>query len=281
MPKGFKMTEETRRRMREAHTGLRLSEETKEKLRAQRLGWKMTEESKQKMRESWARRKESGWNWPLGARERASMSHKGLLRSPEHCQHLSQALKGRAFSESHKRRLSEAKMGRPGHRHTDEWKQMMSKVQTGRIFSSETIAKMAKAKVGVYDGENNPFFGKHHTPEAMAKILRNRSGARPNKVETQLAALITESRLPYRYVGDGQFILGGKCPDFLNVNGKKQVIELFGTYWHDVFDVAERTEHFRQYGFDTLVIWEDELKDPERVRAKVAKFSRRHHATAT
>lgn len=28
--------------------------------------------------------------------------------------------------------------------------------------------------------------------------------------------------------------IGGLCPDFVNCNGKKVIIELFGDYWHDL-----------------------------------------------
>ena len=157
-------------------------------------------------------------------------------------------------------------------------------------YSEETLRKMGTDKAG----KSSSMKGKHfplevaienrrralsywQDPEYVFKQMKAR-GVKPNKPEHKLIVLIEENNLPYKYVGDGQFILGGKCPDFLNVNGKKQVIELFGTYWHDILDIARRTEHFRQYGFDTLVIWEDELKDRQKVTAKIKRFS---HATAT
>jgi len=34
----------------------------------------------------------------------------------------------------------------------------------------------------------------------------------------------------WRYTGNGDTLIGGKSPDFLNVNGQKAVIELFGDY---------------------------------------------------
>ena len=33
--------------------------------------------------------------------------------------------------------------------------------------------------------------------------------------------LINKYNLPYKYTGNGKFILGGKNPDFVNVNGEK------------------------------------------------------------
>lgn len=98
--------------------------------------------------------------------------------------------------------------------------------------------------------------------------------AKPNYPEQGLIHLFQEYNLPFRYVGGGEVILGGKCPDFINSDGKKQLIELFGTYFHDLLDAARRTEHFRQYGFTTLIIWEDELGNQPRLVKKIRKFTR-------
>jgi len=96
---------------------------------------------------------------------------------------------------------------------------------------------------------------------------------KPNQSEQFLIDLFKEHNLPFKYVGDGQVALGGKYPDFINTDGKKQLIEFFGIYWHPLFDIAKRTEHFRQYGFSLLVIWEDELDNPKRLLMKVKKFA--------
>jgi hypothetical protein len=45
-----------------------------------------------------------------------------------------------------------------------------------RNFSEETIEKMRQAKVGVFDGENNPMYGKHHTQETRNKISAKKQG---------------------------------------------------------------------------------------------------------
>lgn len=101
---------------------------------------------------------------------------------------------------------------------------------------------------------------------------------KPNKKEIALQEMVNQLNLPYQYVGDGQFILGGRCPDFLNTNGQKKLIELFGTHWHDSKyfpnrgDSQERIDYFAQYGFDTLVIWEKELKNPDDLKDKLVKF---------
>jgi transposase-like protein len=115
-------------------------------------------------------------------------------------------------------------------------------------------------------------------PESV-KALMKKLGIRPNKSEEKLATLL-DNNFPgeWRYVGNGEVIIGGKCPDFINVNGKKKLIELFGAPWHDIFDVARRVEHFKQFGFDTLIIWTEELKDESRLKSKIIKFCKRRQS---
>ena len=81
----------------------------------------------------------------------------------------------------------------------------------------------------------------------------------------------------WKYTGDGYTWIGGKCPDFLNVNGQKAIIEMFGDYWHGEKRTGktkeesegERIKHFAKYGFKCLVIWQHELKNENEVRNKI------------
>jgi G:T-mismatch repair DNA endonuclease (very short patch repair protein) len=75
--------------------------------------------------------------------------------------------------------------------------------------------------------------------------------------------------------------LGGKIPDIVNVNGKKQVIELLGTYWHGE-KITGRTKeqeedflksHYSKYGFDCLIVWESELDNPIQLNQRIQNFS--------
>lgn len=110
---------------------------------------------------------------------------------------------------------------------------------------------------------------------ATTDRLRKLAAERPNKSEVALAKVIERNRLPYRYTGDGSVWIGGRNPDFINVNGKKQLIELFGEHWHPIFDVAEKVNLYKEYGFDCLIIWEEELKDEEKLVKKLKKFARK------
>lgn len=101
-------------------------------------------------------------------------------------------------------------------------------------------------------------------------VAQNR---KPNTKETTLNKLLNKNfPKEYKYVGDFQFFLGGKNPDFINVNGQKKLIELYGSYWHKDDDPKERINHFKKYGFDTLIIWEQELKNISKLERKLDKF---------
>ena len=95
----------------------------------------------------------------------------------------------------------------------------------------------------------------------------------PNKAEQKLNKILS-GLFPeeYKFVGDFQFTMGGKCPDFLNVNGQKKVIELFGNYYHKRGEEAGRIQHFKKYGFDCLIVWENELKEVTTLTEKLINF---------
>lgn len=83
----------------------------------------------------------------------------------------------------------------------------------------------------------------------------------------------------YKFIGDGKVIIDGFNPDFINTNGQKKIIELYGDYWHNRKEVKERDKRriksYKKYGYKTLIFWEYELKEPEHVIAKVIEFNTR------
>jgi very-short-patch-repair endonuclease len=94
----------------------------------------------------------------------------------------------------------------------------------------------------------------------------------PNKPEVFLQQFFDEN-FPdqVRFVGDGQLIITGKCPDFVHVS-KPLLIELFGDYWHKPEEVEPRIKLFESQGYKTLVIWEHELKDIPKLILKIQGF---------
>lgn len=78
----------------------------------------------------------------------------------------------------------------------------------------------------------------------------------------------------WRYVGDGKFWISNMNPDFIKPN-TNMLIELFGEYWHKGENPQNRIDLFKKYGFNCLVIWENELKDKTTLETKIIKYNRR------
>ncbi len=147
-------------------------------------------------------------------------------------------------------------------------------MQRGKHVSPKTEFKKGNVPWWIKRGLKNPA----KIPSILKKMLNIRT---PNKIEMKLMSIIKKNLLPFKFVGNGDFILGGKCPDFLDTNGKKKVIELFGSYWHSplfnpkvnwnrTYDVT--IKHYRKYGFDCLIIWDYELKRKDNVINKIENF---------
>lgn len=128
--------------------------------------------------------------------------------------------------------------------------------------------KIARSKLG----DKNPT----KRPEVKAKLrlarMKQRIPTHHTKCELEFLSLCEKNNLPFEYVGDGSFWVGRLNPDFKNNNGEKKVIEVFGDYWHKGEDPKDRIDAFGRLGYDCMVIWEHELKNPNSVIEKIKKF---------
>lgn len=119
--------------------------------------------------------------------------------------------------------------------------------------------------------------------EKQLKAILKGLNLSPNKPEKFLTKLLQEL-FPnqWKYTGDGtnkDSIVAGKCPDFINVEQKK-IIEFNGNYWHGQErtgrtkkeEEQQRVDLFAQEGYQTLIIWEHELKDINLLEEKIIKF---------
>ena len=75
----------------------------------------------------------------------------------------------------------------------------------------------------------------------------------------------------WRFVGDWQFLVGTKCPDFWN--GDHKLIELFGNFWHRREDESKRIDFFKENGYKCLVVWTHEIRNPDILKSKIEEFS--------
>jgi len=175
--------------------------------------------------------------------------------------------------------ISEAKKGKPfelagwNRGLTKETSESVAKVANDKERSEKIRQKMLGRKITWADKISITKKKQMQDPEYVRRIF-TACGTRPNKPEKKLTALLNR-HFPkeWKYVGIGELVIGGKNPDFTNINGKKQLIELNGEYWHQNDDPEERIAWFKKYGYDTLIIWTKELKDEEAVIQKVRDFS--------
>ena len=100
----------------------------------------------------------------------------------------------------------------------------------------------------------------------------------PNKPEILLIKLLANLlSKEYKFVGDGKLIVGGFCPDFVNKDNNK-IIEFYGDYWHNRGDWSKRDigrlKEYKKAGYKTLIIWEHELKDLNKLKNKILEFNK-------
>jgi very-short-patch-repair endonuclease len=212
-------------------------------------------------------------------------------------------LRGRARSsesiEKQRKSMSGPNGPNCGKARSAETKKRIKEALVGKKRSPESIAKQKEhmsdqsgPKNHMYGrtGSNNPNYGKPawnrgipHSAATMEKLVPKllltlkRLGKNSfNKSERRLDAILKDI-LPgeYKFVGDGEVIIAGKCPDFINVNGKKKIIEFNCEYWHkDHLKDARRAKLFKRYGYQTLFIWDRELKATDVLKTRILEFNK-------
>ena len=121
----------------------------------------------------------------------------------------------------------------------------------------------------------NPVYRRHREKAWRTwweSVARKRAFiASPNKLERKVQKALNQwFPKEWRY-NRGIVVLDGMVPDFVNVNGRKAVIEVNGDYWHrTVHPENRKPARYRRLGYRCVVIWEREFKrDPSILRRKV------------
>jgi hypothetical protein len=243
-----------------------------------------------------------------------SQSNTGKIRPSDWSRHISEAKRGKPSSmkgvpqpsssykrsEETKRRMSEGRK-----RMLAEHPEIMESVSrkltmrkglvTNRVISQETRDKMSQSK--------QRYLREH--PEAIERLSDSRRGKpnrafsrivkelwrqnyyipilvearkfKPNKQEIALGKIIDEV-CPGMFKYNGDYSLGialnRSIPDFVNINGKKQIIEFFGTYWHKQEGRGEddKVAKYKEVGWNCLVVWDKELKQTDALKNKIRAF---------
>lgn len=142
---------------------------------------------------------------------------------------------------------------------TDETKRRISVAAKGKTKSDEHKKKISEVMKNQWkDAE----YAKKH-------LVFNS----PNKQEIKLMGILNQLYPgEWKFVGNGQVIIDGKCPDFINVNGQKKIIELYGERWHTIDEPQKRINVFKPFGYDTLVIWVRELQNSSKIKTTIKRF---------
>jgi len=108
---------------------------------------------------------------------------------------------------------------------------------------------------------------------------------KPEIIIKQILEKIPNNFIFNDYYGNkNKLKIGGKNPDFIDVNNKL-IIEHFGDHWHGPKirvkngDYSTNKEHeeekilfYAKFGYKTLIIWENELRNIELVKNKIDNF---------
>jgi len=140
-----------------------------------------------------------------------------------------------------------------GRKHTDEWKLNASE-KTRIRWKNKAFRRIFSEKMKAH--WQNPEY-KERTIKATLKSLMKR----PTSLEQRFIEIIKKYNLPYKYVGDGRFLIGFKNPDFININGNKSCIEVANRFHHKRNWAEKRKEYFKKLGWDCAVIFEDEFNE--------------------
>ena len=269
--KGKHHSKITKGKISRAKKGKQLSEETKRKMSKTRKGRSNPFYGKHHMEESKRKISEAGRgrHHTKEARRKISEGNKGKLRSEEMRERYSKAQKDKHPSEETKRKMRRNHRGMLGRHHTKLTKKKMS------ISAVKTRRKRSLIQTRNWQ---NP---EYKEKQLMAIFVGHKIS--PNKPERRLRNDLNRM-FPeeYEYVGDGKTFIGGKSPDFININGQKKIIELFGTFWHSEErtgrtkkqEERQRIKHFAKYGFKTLIVWQEELENIKQLRRKLIKFQK-------
>lgn len=219
------------------------------------------------------------------ARRKLSESHKGVKQSQELIdkrtearrgyRHSEETLlkigagnKGKIISVDTRKKLSEANKGKR-HSPETEFAKGATPWIAGKNHSEETKEKMR----GRHVSEENrkklsvALQGRTLSAEHIRKALSRRT---PTSLEKKFQSIIEKHNLPYRFVGDGSFIIGRKNPDFINTNGEKVAIEVYARYYKlrhaETVQawIEERERIFKEHGwkvlfFDAMQVTEENI----------------------
>lgn len=178
-------------------------------------------------------------------------------------------------SEIAKQKLS---LALAGHLVADETriKIRKTKIEQARITPSEVRAKQSKShkkrlfeNLSELDRLRRQLKNIKDDPEIYKKIFLRRPMSKP---EIEMQKMINQMNLPYEYVGNFQFRIGKRYPDFINKRTQK-IIEVFGDFYHKGQDPQKLIDYYKNFGYECIVLWASEIhKNYDNVSQRILVF---------
>lgn len=144
----------------------------------------------------------------------------------------------------------------------------------GILCSKETKEKIRVSrknkilKQGFYHSKKSRQKIRNYLLNQPLNVLKKRlSHMKKSSLEIQFESIIKKYNLPYKFVGDGNFFIEQKCPDFINCNGKKIAIEIYYTYFKTCYKNGienwknERQKIFSKYGWKLIFFDETQVNE--------------------
>ena len=183
--------------------------------------------------------------------------NKGLTKSDSRVAQYAAKLTGRTVSVETRAKLSALKTMKP-------WFTVCQECGRGKGRSPRPRCNRcaARFRAATYPGSMT---GKTLSPEHKAALHGGISRMKQTKpeaaVQSILRAMFTPHE-PFRYSGDRGFWIRlhdrYRNPDFTN-RAARQVIEVFGRYWHRPEEEARAVAEYAAAGWACLVIWDDAI----------------------
>ncbi len=144
---------------------------------------------------------------------------------------------------------------------TDERVMQTSKKNKGQIPWCIGLTKETDERIRL---KADKIRGKHQPRELVEKRLRRRV---PSSLEEKFSAIVKKYNLPYKFTGNGSFIIAHCNPDFINTNNEKIAVEVYSKYYkeRDGRSILRwkhvRRQKFAKFGWKIIFFDETQVKE--------------------
>lgn len=199
------------------------------------------------------------------------MKNNNPMKRPEIANNVGLKNKGKINANIGKHMWENRKHPMLGKHHTEESKEKNRLSHLGRTWSDERKIKFSNYRKEIMKD-----------PKRKAKFIETTLKGlikKPTNLEQKFIGFCSKYELPFKYVGNGDLIIGFKNLDFID---GKNIIEIFS--WHHTENNRNRLWHqsesgckgyYNKYGYNTLILWDKDFhghKWEKNILNKVNKF---------